>query len=69
MAGMTTLEKIQNEIRVLPQTEMMQLKTWFEELEADLWDAQIESDVLSGKLDQLAQQAKAHRAAGRTRPL
>ena len=66
---MSNLEQIQHEIKVLPPEDIARLKTWFDELEADLWDAQIESDIESGKLEHLAARAKAAHAAGLTRKL
>jgi hypothetical protein len=66
---MSNLEQIQHEIKVLPPEDIARLKAWFDELEADLWDAQIEKDVALGNLEHLAARAKAAHAAGLTRKL
>jgi hypothetical protein len=66
---MSNLEQIQHEIKVLPPEDIARLKAWFDELEADLWDAQIESDIEAGKLEHLAARARAAHAAGLTRKL
>jgi hypothetical protein len=67
--AMTKLEKIEREIAELEPEELARLRAWFEEFDAVNWDAQIEADAQSGKLDAMAEKAlKTHRA-GRTRPL
>ncbi len=38
------------------------------ERDAQLWDEQIESDILAGKLDFLIEEAEAEMRAGTTRP-
>jgi hypothetical protein len=48
---MSRIEKIQQEILALPQTDYVQLRQWFSELDWEKWDKQIESDSDAGKLD------------------
>ena len=66
---MSTLTEIQSAIVRLSATEQRQLARWFEEELEDAWDAQIEEDVKSGRLDHLITQAEADIAAGRVKPL
>ncbi|TPK68737.1 MULTISPECIES: iron-containing alcohol dehydrogenase [unclassified Mesorhizobium] len=66
---MTKLEQIEKSITELSPEELKAFAAWFEALQADLWDRQIEADVRAGRLDKLAEQALADHRAGRTRPL
>ena len=66
---MSTLAEIQSAIVRLSPKEQQQLARWFEEALEDAWDAQIEEDVKSGRLDHLVAQAEADIAAGRVKPL
>jgi hypothetical protein len=40
----TTIEKIQDDILSLPDTERLRLSKWFAELERETWDKEIEND-------------------------
>jgi len=51
---MTSVNEIINEIKSLPVTDFVFLKKWMDELDADRWDCQIESDVIDGKLEKLS---------------
>ena len=67
---MTKLEQIEKSVAELSKEELKAFAKWFEELQADLWDRQIEADAKAGRLDKLiAEKAKADHRAGRTRPL
>jgi len=66
---MTKLEQIEKSIAELSPEELKAFTAWFEGLQADMWDKQIEADAKSGRLDKLAEQALADHRAGRTRPL
>ena len=66
---MTKLEKIEREIETLAPDELARFRRWFAEYDAANWDAQIEADARSGRLDALADKALADHRAGRTRPL
>lgn len=48
---MSCLEKIQQEILALPETEYKQLRQWFSKLDWEKWDQEIEADSEAGKLD------------------
>jgi hypothetical protein len=66
---MTKVEKLEREIRNLSARELASFRAWFAEFDAVAWDRQIDADVESGKLDQLADAALADHAAGRSRKL
>lgn len=66
---MRSVAEIQAEIEKLSRAEQRKLAQWFAEIQADAWDAQIEEDVNSGRLDHLIAQAESDIAAGRTKPL
>ena len=66
---MTKLEIIEREIEALPPEDLARFRRWFAEYDAARWDAQIEADALSGRLDALGEKALANHRAGRTRPL
>jgi len=54
---MTRVEVIETEITKLSIPELTQLRKWFMAFDSDEWDAQIEKDAVSGKLDALANEA------------
>jgi hypothetical protein len=66
---MTKLEQIEKSVAELSKEELKAFAKWFAELQADLWDGQIEADAKAGRLDKLAEKALADHKAGRTRPL
>jgi hypothetical protein len=66
---MTRLEKLEQEIEELTPVELTALRKWFHEHDAGEWDKQIEADVLSGKLDKLAERALADHIAGKFPPV
>ena len=64
---MTTLERLEEEIRSLKPDEFATLRDWLLELDWEQWDRQIEADSAAGKLDALAEKARSDYTAGRTR--
>ena len=62
MSKLETAEKIVSE---LPLEDLMQFRKWFTEFDGEVWDAQIEEDASTGKLDALAQEALAEYHAGK----
>jgi hypothetical protein len=66
---MTKLEQIEKSVAALSPEELKAFAAWFEALQADMWDRQIEADARAGRLDKLAEQALAEVRASRTRPL
>ena len=64
-----TVEDIEKAITELSQRELDRLRTWFDEFDAKRFDAKIERNAQSGKLDRLAEEALADHRAGRSREL
>ena len=59
---MRKLEEIEEQIRGLSGTELVEFRKWYSEFDAHAWDRQFEADVKGGKLDALAEAArKAHK--------
>ena len=54
---MSNITKIQKAILSLPDVDYLQLRHWFNELDWEKWDRQIEEDSESGKLDFLIAEA------------
>ena len=55
---MSTLTEIQEAITRLSSSEQQQLARWFEHELEDVWDAEIEENAKSGKLDRLYDRLK-----------
>ena len=66
---MSRVEILEREIKALSPEEFAELRQWFVEFDAHAWDRQFESDVKSGKLDELAEKALRAHAAGETTKL
>lgn len=64
-----TVEQIQVEIEALPRNDFMRLRKWFIERDWETWDQQLESDVASGKLDFLVDQAMGAKSQSKLREL
>lgn len=54
---MSNITKVQQAILSLPEADYLQLRHWFNELDWEKWDRQIEEDSESGKLDFLITKA------------
>jgi hypothetical protein len=61
---MTKLEQLQSSIEKLSAQEIAELREWLDELDARLFDEKIERDAKAGKLDKLAEEARANLKAG-----
>ena len=61
---MVSITEIQEAIRVLPETEYVQLRKWISELDWERWDSQIEVDSEAGRLDFLIADAREAREHG-----
>lgn len=59
---MTKVEEIQAAIESLPENEHSRLRRWFTERDWAKWDAEIEQDSDSGKLDFLIKEAHDEKA-------
>ncbi len=66
---MRKVQQIEQQIRELSEGEFSELREWVLEQDWKAWDALVESDVRSGKLDEVIAEADADYKAGRTRPL
>jgi hypothetical protein len=66
---MTKVEDIESAIAQLSAEELAELRAWFEDFDARVFDDKIERDAKSGRLDKLAAQARADHKAGRSREL
>jgi len=54
---MSNIQKIEQEVSKLPPQKLVEFRAWFEKFDAEIWDKQLESDIKSGKLDNLAKEA------------
>lgn len=61
---MSTLEEIEEAIEKLPPEKVFELGDWLQQKLDDQWDRQIESDVRSGRLADVAARAIAVHRAG-----
>ncbi len=64
-----SVEELEKAITKLSREDRAKLLALLEEMDAAEVDAQIERDIRAGKFDELADQALANHAAGKTRPL
>jgi len=62
---MSTVHEIEQAIRTLRPEDFAALRDWFAAFEADLWDRQIEQDVVAGRLKRFADEALRDLAEGR----
>ncbi len=60
---------IAQEVQRLTPPEPAAFRDWFHRYDADAWNRQIERDIAAGKLDTLAEEARADHAAGKSKPL
>jgi len=63
---MSRVENIENQIKELSQDELTALREWFADFDAEAWDRQIETDIIAGKLDTLAERALRDHEGGRS---
>lgn len=66
---MSRVEQIEQRIAELDPSELKELRAWFENEYAELWDRQIENDSKTGRLRRLIEQALDHDRAGRSTDL
>jgi hypothetical protein len=66
---MTTVEDIEKAVAHLSPRELDRFRAWFEEFQAERFDAVIERDAKGGKLDRLAEEAIAEDRRGDARRL
>jgi hypothetical protein len=62
---MQNIEHIESAIKRLSPQELREFRAWYATFDASLWDEAMERDILSGKLDALADEALSDAASGR----
>jgi len=62
---MSTLDQIEDAVRRLSAADRAAFRAWFAALDAGEWDRQFDADVAAGRLDWLADEARADARAGR----
>lgn len=67
MCVMSTVAEIEAAIKSLPEPDVKSLASWFDDNRERLWDARMEADARSGKLDFLVEEARCECAAGTLR--
>jgi hypothetical protein len=66
---MMNVDEIKGSIAKLSDDEKVAIKRWMDDIDADIFDAKIEQDAASGKLDDLIAKARENYKAGRRTPL
>ena len=64
-----TVKEIEQAIEQLPPNKLAELATWFADYHAQAWEAQIEDDLDSGRLDKLLKEVDDEYNAGLAQPL
>ena len=64
-----SVKEIEAAIAQLPDHELAELSSWFQQFHNDAWDRQIERDSDAGRLDALFAEAEAEYKAGLAKPL
>ncbi len=54
---MTTVQEIKDAVSDLSPENLAAFRAWFAEFDAMLWDRQLETDVASGRVDRLGDEA------------
>jgi hypothetical protein len=66
---MTKVQALEEEIEKLSPEELVELRVWIDEREAEAWDREIERDAASGKLEKLFEKSMADHRAGKSREI
>lgn len=66
---MPSLQRIESQVAALPEPDLRQFRSWFDEFDAQRWDKTLAADIKSDKLDSLAAEALAQYDAGKCKPL
>ena len=64
-----SLQELESAVSRLPAKELNDFARWFEEYLSAAWDARIEDDIKSGRLDDAGRRADDDFNAGRCKPL
>ena len=54
---MIKIREIEKNIASLPPKKLAEFRRWYERFDAARWDKQFENDVITGKLDRVAEKA------------
>ena len=65
---MVDITRIGIDIANLTTRDLADFRAWFSAFDATAWDRQLESDLTTGALDALADQALSQHRAGHSRP-
>ncbi len=63
-----SVDELQAAILTLDPEDLERFARWLDEYRADLWDHQIEADILAGRLDEAGRRADEDFEAGRCTP-
>ncbi len=66
---MSEIEELETRVRQLPKEDFSRFRDWFLQLDDELWDAQIKSDLQAGKLNRLIENARNEFVQGKAREL
>jgi hypothetical protein len=66
---MNTAKEIEEAVANLPKSELKVFRSWFSEFDAKNWDAQIEQDIDSGKLNEIGEKALKDHESGETKEM
>jgi hypothetical protein len=64
-----SVKEVESFVSQFTRDELAEFRAWFEEFDAQMWDQEIEQDLVEGRLDFLIQEAEEDLAAGRTQEL
>lgn len=62
---MRKIQKLELEVKSLSPPELVAVRAWYEEFDAESWDKQIKADAAAAKLDERATQAIADYKVGK----
>jgi len=65
LKSMSGIKEIEEAVQSLSAAELAAFRAWFAEFDADAWDRRIEADIVSGRLDAIADEAVEDLRAGR----
>lgn len=66
---MTKIQTIEKEVKSLSREELAKFRDWFQDFDAEAWDAQIEQDARAGKFDRLGDEALEQHKRGESKVL
>jgi len=64
-----TAQELKTSVLTLSREELFKFSEWFEEFMAEEWDRKIEADILSGRLNKIAEQVDNEFMTGQVKSL